>query len=358
MSSLDLLALLRSLSEAAVYWKASLDSSQEVTAQKASVQKPLEEIEKLAKLIRAHATKMGIVFQPENIRRADSAYKAVEQYSGSAVLLVSVVAQLDARDLSVMYQQEIVGEVVSLLLATDAFARELLALVAESEAEYEKNEDKSEAKQTDNGTSDDASGIDQRLVSVGRIWDLCDGIVSLVKSGKLGLLNRRIKQSITLVDDGLDEFTEWAKDPSGFEMEDPFGFSDSEDELEVPSAPKTETDDSAELVLFATLWLERFKLIKLLLSSLVRSLPSVVTGTTVDTVYTTQKDIVALVDKLIVDLMLEGYLGDECHEYAEEITKKCLKLVRAVRAANKGSDNKVRWCDAWEKKFGAGAEGR
>ncbi len=59
----------------------------------------------------------------------------------------------------------------------------------------------------------------------------------------------------------------------------------------------------------------------------------------------------ALIDKLIVDLMLENYIGDECKQYALDITSKCLKLVRVVKAANKGSDTKIKWCDAWEKKF-------
>lgn len=332
-TSNDLLKLLKSFSEALKYWRTSLATSEVTLAQTARLEKPLEELEKLATLIKAHVTKVGIVFKPENLRLVDAAYKTVEQLSETVVLTVTVVAQLSPVEISDIYHSEILGLVKSLLSTTDTFAEELSLLVEEQES-------------TSTETSD--SKIDQRLVSVGRLWEHCDELIDLIKTGKLGLLNRRIKQSILLIDDGLDEFAEWAQDPEGFEMEDPFGLSDSEDET-TENPPKA--DNNEELITFASTWLEKFKLIKLLFSSLLRSLPSVTSGTTINSIYNTQKDIVALIDKLIVDLMLENYIGDECKQYALDITSKCLKLVRAVKSANKGSDTKIKWCDAWEKKF-------
>lgn len=336
-TSNDLLKLLESFSEALKYWRTSLATSEVTQAQTARLEKPLEELEKLAKLIKAHVTKVGIVFKPENLRLVDAAYKTVEQLSETVVLSVTVVAQLNPAEISDIYHAEILGLVKSLLSTTDTFAEELSLLVEEQES-------------TSTEDSDSNSKIDQRLVSVGQLWEHCDEIVDLIKTGKLGLLNRRIKQSILLIDDGLDEFAEWAQDPEGFEMEDPFGLSDSEDET-IDNAPKA--DNNEELITFASTWLEKFKLIKLLFSSLLRSLPSVTSGSTINSIYNTQKDIVALIDKLIVDLMLENYIGDECKQYALDITSNCLKLVRVVKAANKGSDTKIKWCDAWENKFTA-----
>lgn len=328
----ELLKLLGSISEALKYWRTSLETSDVTKAQTAAVDLPLEELEKLAKLIKAHTTKVGIVFKPENLKEVDTAYKTVQQLSETVVLTVTVVAQLDPEVVSTIFHSEIVDIVKTLLATTDTFAEELSIIV----------ENQKTQTQTDLKT-------DSRLVSVGRLWEVCDQLVNVLKGGIIKLLNRRIKQSIALIDDGLDEFAEWAEDPEGFEMDDPFGLSDSEEEDEAPPSE----NNKEELTAFASKWLEKFKLVKLLLSSLTHSLPSITSGATINSLYSTQKEIVTLIDKLIVDLMLDSNVGDECKQYAKDITSKCHKLIKVVRGANKGSESKVKWCDAWESKFDA-----
>lgn len=338
----EIAQLLASYKEALMYWQGSFCTSFSGVSS-AKVASPLEELVKLAKLIKAHTTKVGIVFKPENLKGLEeAAYNVVQKLSETVVLLVSLVAQLEKKDVSKLLYDEILSQLSLIIGSNIAFAEELSALEKETYI----------GEKVDEKVDKDPNPTDKRLVSVGRIWASCDALVKLVEAGKLGLLASKTKQSIVMLDDGLDEFAEWAENPE--EMDDPFGFSDDEsDEEAPPKEDETHLDDEerTELIAYAKKWLEKVKLIKLLLTSLTRSLPTVTAGEDIDNIYTTQRTIVTLVDKLIVDLMMDQVVDEKTNEYAVSIDKACKSIVKTVKNANKNSENKVKWCVAWTAKY-------
>lgn len=351
----DLQKLLESFKEALQYWQNCLrDSKSSLSDIKAAqVTNPLEELTKLAKLIRAHTTKVGIVFKPETLsKETNAAYDTLLKLSESLVLIISILSQLKADEISDMFYSEILHTVGLLIESNSQFADEL----ADMEARANQENENSEVSKSKNENE-----IDGRLVSVGKIWSNCDALTKLLNDGELGLLSKKIKQSITLIEDGLDEFEEWAENPDDFDLDDdPFGFSDdeSEDDLDAPPVNNTteteQTENNKVLVDFAQLWLSKFKLIKLLLISITRSLPSVTSGDVINKTYDNQRLIVHKIDKLIVDLMLNKEVDDECKLTAEDIAKICYRLVKIVKDVNKSSENKVKWCVAWDSKFKEG----
>ena len=91
-------------------------------------------------------------------------------------------------------------------------------------------------------------------------------------------------------------------------------------------------------------------MIKLLLTSTSKSLPSVTSGDTINIIYQAQKDIVNLIDKLIVELMMNG-LTPSGKQYGDGITKNCNTILKVVKEVNKSNDTKVKWCTSWQSKY-------
>jgi len=349
----DLKKLILSFKEALQYWHTCLEGSSnslsEVKA--AEVSNPLEELDKLAKLIRAHTTKVGIVFKPDTIvKGTDAAFSTLQKLSESLVLIISLISQLENKIISTMFYKEILNGVRLLIESNIQFAEELAAV------EVNSGEESQPALESNN---DDE--IDGRLVSVGKIWSNCDALSKLIKDGELGVLSKKIKQSIILIEDGLDEFEEWAENPDDFDMDDdPFGFSDDEtDEANVPptngaAEEEGNKEEKEKLIKFAQLWLSKIKLIKLLLTSVTRSLPSVTSGDVINNIYEVQRLLVNKIDTLVVDLMLGQEVDEESVLNSKDITKMCDKLIKIVKDVNNLNENKVKWCVAWNSKFKEG----
>lgn len=349
----DLNKLILSFKEALQYWQTCLDGSNsslsEVKA--AEVTNPLEELDKLAKLIKAHTTKVGIIFKPETlVKGTDAAFSTLQKLSESLVLIISLISQLENKIISTMFYKEILNSVRLLIESNIQFADELVTV------EVNSGEEPQEVPE-----SNDEDEIDGRLVSVGKIWSNCDTLSKLIKDGELGVLSKKIKQSIISIEDGLDEFEEWAENPDDFDMDDdPFGFSDDEsDEAEVPPTNGTaeengNKEEKEKLIKFAQLWLSKIKLIKLLLTSVTRSLPSLTSGDVINNIYEVQRLLVNKIDTLIVDLMLSKEIAEEIVMNSKEITKMCNTLIKIVKDVNKSNENKVKWCVAWDSKFKEG----
>lgn len=321
--------LLSSHIEALEFWKASLaDNNSHVSQIKAAaVADPLDELVKLAKLIRAHTTKVGIVFKPETLKKqTDAAYLTLSKLSESIVLTMLLLPQLDGAQLSQVFLEEILAMVELVIQLNISLARELQVLVESENLE---------------------EGGD-RLVSVGQIWANCDDLTKLIEGGKVGLLARKIKQSIGLIDDGLDEFAEWTENPEDA-GDDPFGFSDSESEVSDAEPPAAE--DKTELIEYAKRWLDKIRLTKLLLTSVTKLVPSSTSGDKIDVIFALQKEVVRGIDALIVDLMLDQHIDDELKDIASSIDKSCGKLLRLLKDANRGSDSRIKWIDAWHSKY-------
>lgn len=323
----DLLKLLESYREALVFWVSGIHASNS-EMQAAEVSEPLGELAKLAKLIKAHSTKVGIIFKPENLKKdKNAALSTLKKLPETTVLLMSVIPQLKPSVLSNLYYNEITSTVKLLLEVIINFVNELELLV-----------------------KDEQQSSNERLVSVGQVWTNCDLLAGLAEGGKIAFLASKTKQSIAIVGDGLEEFEEWAANPEAFD-DDPFLLSDEDEEEEIEKAP-VPASDNEEVLVFAKKWAQKIKLIKLLLTSLTRSLPTSTSGQNIDDIYNVQKTLVVNVDKFILDLMLEQEPA-EVKDVGDAIDKGCLKIMKIVKDANSKSESKVKWVTAWHAKYTA-----
>ena len=366
--------LLTSYQEALEFFSVSLSQNDETAKkiQAANVKQPLDELAKITKLIKAHTTKVGIIFKPENLAKStDPAFSTLSKLSESVVLMISVVAQIDPREISNLFYKEIVDHVRLILEGNKKLVEELLIHTSEGSTESTESTESAEsvksAKSTESTESakstkdspvdssvDSSNSVNGRLLSVGLIWTCCDSTMSLLESGNLNLLTSKIKESILLIDDGFEEFVEWAENPEEFEMEDPFGFSDDESDDEPPADSDNESTDgeSKDVVAkFAKTWIKKIELIKLLLSSLKKSLPATTTGESIDSIYSHESRLVNLIDKLVVDLMLDQVVDEVVEKCAEDITEVSQKISTIVRKLHKDNEKKAKWYETWETKF-------
>ncbi|ABN65485.2 predicted protein [Scheffersomyces stipitis CBS 6054] len=356
----DLKDLLASYKEAVLYWSSAFENAEEFSGiQAAKVNKPLDELLKLAKLIKAHTTKVGIIFKPENLKKdANPAFTTLSKLSETLILLVSVVVQLRPSEISQLYYDELLKGIKQLMDSNKELSHEL-TLIFDSQND----------ENTENTPSKDSDEMDKRLVSVGKIWSNCDVLISMINNGALALLTDKIKQSVLLIEDGFEEFAEWTENVEEID-DDPFGFSDdefsdeeSEDDAHPPVAEdkdnKSEDDgengeDVEELKKFAQLWLKKIELVKLLISSFKKSLPLSTSGSSIDSIYAIQFGLVKLIDKFIVDLMLDRTIDGEIEEYTGAITKESVKLAKLARDIHAKNNKKAKWYEAWETKFRTG----
>lgn len=329
----ELRDLLKSFSEALAYWNNVLKDKEELKKVKsAKVDDPLAELVKLSKLIKAHTTKVGIIFKPDVLeKQAESSFNTLQRLSESCVFLMSLVGQLDEKELSSIFYDEILSQIIEVVASNIYLVNQLIIL--------------ENSVGSDSQPAELVVESDGRLMSVAKVWSSCDALVKVVNGGKIGALNLKFKQSIALIEDGLGDFEEWAEDPEP--MDDPFDLDDSDSESEPVPLPE---DQKQELKEFGQLWLGKFKLVKLLFSSTSKSLPSITSGETIDSIYKAQRDIVKHIDNLIVELMM-CELGDKVKSDASEITKNCNALLKIVKQVNKSNESKIKWCDAWDSKF-------
>ena len=386
MTTKDIEALIVSFRDATQFWIVSLNSEKISQVRAASVAKPLNELSSLVKLLRAHTTKVGIIFEPERLKKEPAtAYSTLEKLSESLILTVSLIAQLKLQDISQLYYDEIVIQVVQLIESNHELAKELLLIYEAAE----KNE--GESKQSKSGSENENSGVENgngngngngegRLVYVGKIWSNCDSLSKLLSEGALGLLTLKVKQSIDLIDDGFEEFVEWAENPE--DMGDPFGFSDDDDDEEeeeeeetaataeyddvkgkVPSSTgyelekdeekssETGLSDNDELSAYAKKWQKKIELVRLLLASFKKSLPKTTASNQIDKIYDIQKSLVTSIDKLIVELMMNGEISDEVESIADDISKSSTKLAKLAESIHKDDTKKTSWYSTWITKY-------
>lgn len=351
VSKEEVLGLIDSYKGAIEYWNISISEPKcnPKDLKMAQVDNPLEELKKLVTLIKAYTTKIGIAFELKNLKKGyKPGYDSLKEMAEKLVLLVSVVCQLDPKIISEIFYREILETVTLLLDSVTPFQCELSSLANNLDPELSK------------GSEGSSLQTDERLVSVGRVWANCDQLIKLIDEGKLGLLSRKIKQSILLIDDGLDEFSLWIEDPGSFNNDsDPFDLNDEDSDAATPpsyldeekSLSEDEGSLNEEVKRFASLWLKKINLIKLLLSSTTKSLPIMTSGENINQVYEIQKKLVTLIDKLIVDLMLDAVLDEEVEKITLDIDEYCSRLAKIVKDTNEKSPNKIKWCEAWLTKY-------
>lgn len=302
----------------------------------ATVSNPLEELAKLAKLIKAHTTRVGIIFEPSKLRKqTDAAYNTVSELSKSFVMYISALALLSPEKISNLFFQEIAHVSKNLVDTALLFAAELRKL-EELDEESEVGENES----------------NPRLVSVGKMWSVCDELVKLIEVGNLKFLEQKTRMQLLLIEDGLDEFAEWAENPEEFDDEDPFGLDDDVSiDAKVPNDEDEPSEDKLALTEYCKQWLQKFKLVKLLFLSINKSLPTITAGPDIDEIYRSQVIISREIDRLIVELMMNQELSEQVDEHAKAVDKACFKILKIVRSASKNNEAKVKWCSSWETKY-------
>ncbi|EGW33777.1 uncharacterized protein SPAPADRAFT_59136 [Spathaspora passalidarum NRRL Y-27907] len=339
----DLTSLIDSFEEATQYWISTISDPASISKiQAAQVPDPINELLKSIKLLKAHTTKTGIIFKPENLKKElDTAFNTLSKLSETLILTISIISQLDVSSISKLFHNEIINQVKQLLESNHMFSKELKLIFEDIDNDVEKELKKDE--------------MDGRLLAVAKIWSNCDSLVKLIENGSLSLLTDKIKQSILLLEDGFEDFEEWAENPEEID-DDPFGFSDDEDEenSEEPPADNEDEEESVEvdreeLITYAKKWLKKIELIKLLIASFKKSLPKTTPGESIDTIYAMQTRLVSLVDKFIVDLMLDRTIDKEIESYTTSLNKESIKLAHIARDLHK--DKKASWYQTWETKY-------
>lgn len=350
--SVPLPAIIKAFQDAVEFWSINCSEGDLSAVPPAKTDNPLGEVVKIVKLIRAHATKVGIIFEPSKLKKQISAAeKTVTDMSKSYVLYMSALAQISPAKVSELFYKEILSISQSLLDNTTAFCKELALLEEESKDETANDEAKE---------SEPSNQVNQRLASVGKLWTNCDDLVKLVESGNLKFLERKTRMHLTLIEDGLDEFSDWAENPEEVDDEDPFGldedYSDTGDK--VPSLEEDYSDNDEDtlekrkqLISYSKLWLQKFKLVKLLFFSINKSLPTIPAGADIDEIYRVEALICKEVDLLIVELMLNQIIDDEVHEHSKAIDKSCFAILSIIKKANKNNDAKTKWCGSWLSKY-------
>ncbi|ODV93208.1 hypothetical protein PACTADRAFT_77571 [Pachysolen tannophilus NRRL Y-2460] len=341
----ELRSLLSSFKEGLEHWKLLFSDPEQTTQVKSSaVKEPIIELVKLNKLIHAHTTKLGIVFKPP-IKEITAAYKTVKENSETFVLLISLLCQLnnEERKYSKIYLNEIISIVKQLLISEEELIIELESISSNLK-----------------GGKDYENEVDERLVSVGKIWERCDQLVKICELGKVNYLKLKIKDSISIISDALEEFDEWIENPNEFDGDDPFGLddtnSDAEDNQEPPSSEENEVDKEhdeeywKETLDFAKKYSQKIKMIKLLLSSFLKSIPAVINGLEVDLLNSKQQKFSELVDDLVCYMMVDNDVN-QSEKLLNILKKECDAVIKLVIDLNKNDEKKEKWLLTWQNKF-------
>lgn len=338
------LEILNAFDDALQFWALNVSSDLKSSVPPATVAEPLQELVKIAKLIKAHTTKVGIIFEPSKLKtQLDAAYSTASELLKSVVLYMSALALLLPQKVSTLFYKEVVDQSASLVAGATLFVKELKHLYGEVTNGAESVEPEKDAQE-----------VNQRLVSIGRVWATCDLLVTLIENGNLKFLEQKTKMHIGFIDDGLDEFAEWAENPGELDDEDPFGLDDfsDEDDTEPPAEEEEESsDDREQLIQYSKLWLQKFKLVKVLFLSINKSLPSITKGTDIDQIYEHEAKATREIDLLIVELMMNRVVDDPVDKHALAVDKACYDIIAILKSANKSSESKVKWCGSWEARY-------
>lgn len=331
-------SVLEPFKEALQFWNVQLAKPDELTTSvpAAKLEDPLTELTKLAKLIKAQTTKVGIVYAPDAIKKpGDAAHDTVAELSKTFVFYISALAQLSPKKISSLFLNEIVEMSKALVGSAVEFVTELQDILNKKDSEDDKSS--------------------QRLVSVGKLWLHCDEIGQFIERGNLKFLQLKTALNLSLIEDGLEEFEEWVQNPQDFDDDDFFGLEDELSDGEAPAEEKEdledEASDNADIIKFGEALLKQIKLVKLLFLSINKSLPSVTAGSDIDDIYATEKTVARHVDLLIVELMMSKEIDEEVKRLDSAIEKACFKIISILRGVNKASEAKVKWCTSWEAKY-------
>ncbi|SCU87488.1 LAFA_0E07030g1_1 [Lachancea sp. 'fantastica'] len=310
---------------------------------------PIIELKKLSQILKAHATKIGIILNPEKFfDNLNAVFKELQSLANSIFFLISLLPLFYQGQYPEYFTSLLEANVLSLLNGVGGLCKELNQLLSTS-------------FNPDSGSDDSANA---RLVPIGKIWAACDQMLELSEMGELGLLNQKIKVSTKLVNDTLTELEEWLVEPS-IETDDPFGLgSDSgedegEDDEEVEETEAHEAPQ--EMIQFIQEWQTKLKMIRLLLQSFSKSIASndyknkEPTSLQLDRLNSLHGRIVAEVDELISSTFIGGQDFDPQDEeiigLTSQVNSAVREMVKIIKDLNKGDEKKGKWIQVWDNKY-------
>ncbi|CCK70973.1 uncharacterized protein KNAG_0F03110 [Huiozyma naganishii CBS 8797] len=297
----------------------------------------LKELGKLSQLIRSHATKIGIVLNPEtfNPQNYAAVYKELKSLIDVVFLLFSVTPLFYTAQNKKMYAQFLLERLDSALLNL------LNGLNFLSE----------ELK----GKLEDGSFDENRLRSVGILWSTCDALDDISTKGNFGLLSDKVKVSSDMINDVVTEIDEFLEDPeSVLEGMADLGLSDLETE---DAGDSTETIKAIRP--FMEVWKNKLKLIKLLLSSFNSTITSTTynekdySGSMLDELNSLHQSIAEQVDDFISDIYMadESFTAEDSKEEISKLDATIRKMIKVIKNLNKSDQKKIKWINTWECKY-------
>ena len=306
---------------------------------------PLTELEKLAKILKAYSTKLGIICEPSKLHgNYHAAYTELKNYADSLFYLLSLLP-LFTREQGKLYasylNEDVFTQVLGLLNGTEMLCDEICSSSKENEGD---NKD--------------------RLISVGIIWASCDELCDIAKGGNYGLLSKRIALSCGLVDDVLEDIHGWLEDPQLEGADDFLGDDlDSIDELEDGVKKMGIDGDDEEMIeivkKFLSEWQTKIKMIKLLLSSFSKSItlttgkniPNL--GSKLDELNKLHKQVILHLDELVSDVFMSGaaFDEDEMGPSIADLNDTLAKMVHMIKEISKQDPKKSKWIDVWNNKY-------
>lgn len=326
------------------------------TIQAANVLNPLSEVPKLSSLLTAHATKLGLVFKPPI---KETTYKTclteIDSFAKYVVYLDSLLRQIQLQKstLSCLFADMICSHGLAVIEVSRVLVSELQKLITEEEKE-EVNEEV------------DENNVDQRLISVGIVWQACEDLTKTCKNGSSGVLRVKLKESNKLVVDALDELKEWLENPvvgGSFDIEngDIFGLNDDK----VPSGLKEEDDDEEEegedeeladeeVINFGQKWSTKIQLIKLLISLLDKSIPTskynVKFSKSLDLLHEKTYKVNEHIDDIVASLVYDNDI-ENAQTASKSLDKEITEIVDLVRKLNNNDVKRCKWLDSWKLKY-------
>lgn len=323
-------------------YKNNKDALRAITSQtKLQDSDPLTELGKLAKILRAYSTKLGIICDPKKLHdNYDAAFKELRSYADSLFYLLSLVPlfiKAEGGEYAAFLNDNVIAQISALLNGTDVLCDEIANKGGESN--------------------------DNRLMSIGMIWAACDAMESIVKSGNVGILTKQISLSCGLVDDVLNDIDEWLEDPQLEDMTLMDNDIDSMDELEerMENVSLGEDDEKAieRIKKFLNQWQTKIKMIKLLLTSFSKSITMKNTtsvrdlGAKLDELNRLHQVVVQNLDELISDVFMSGatFEVSDMQESISDLDTTLKSMVKIIKDISKQDPKKSKWIDVWNTKY-------
>lgn len=305
----------------------------------------LTELKKLAQINRAHATKIGIVCQPQRFYDNLSALsKELQEFTASLFYILSLLPLFyqDKKDRwAPFFLQSLDSKILELLSGSSVLCNDIDAMLKDDQREKEDRD---------------------RLRSIGMIWAACDSLHELAQRGQFHLLGDAVHQSCALVQDVLQDIEQWIADPelgNDFDLGDLEGSDDEKDESGSDGDGGNDEVALQKMKDFVQGWQNNIKMIKLLLSSFAKSISTnfyndrKTKGSILQKLYDLQKDVVAQIDELLSDFFMSDASFDptEFESTIKRLNELLTQMVRIIRNLNKDDAKKSKWIDVWDNKY-------